>query len=1447
MEDTPTSFVRHSLVGYFNNKRTFSTPSSITPKSRLIHLISMVLGIAACFGISASALAQLPSIDELTENNAASWAAAADSGEISVEDASDQIHDGSGSIRITTDSGFDTWAWVPATRNAAWDLSDISFIRFWAYAENPNLGFQNNSPWIRLGTTEQDYLELRPKFDMLNNARDNWHEFVVPVLGGENWESTRVGAPNLSNINFVEIHADTWGFGFQIWLDGFAFLSISEVSFKRETMELFETWRFTPRLNAVTELGTFELPPSSPELINWSSSEPSFASISTNGEISAKAAGTAEISVNVRKLAASIPVNVVAPVLPPRHEQIPAELTKSADGALWDIPVLIIRYLPTADGVNIDTRVASDFWALGEISLADMIGKIDVFDRRVKFILEEGSKFRGYNSMEAPPSLGYRVVDYITVYEPLPPGKFRFMDSFGNATHFTDYHGMFDRLGIENIVNGLDVREIWLWQGGVDSTFPVYDPSFHNPLVFIADWESNMSSPFTSDVSNSNRDPTDLPVYDHTYVLYGQNIRRTQAEAIHNHGHQLESILSHVNVHTEGNSKLFWQDFVGRDEQFNWQQGRVGDTHHPPNADVDYDYQNEAFVESDIEDWLPDKSGATITMNKDHWGGLVFPWPGGTDDAMPQRIESQWYIYWMQNMPGIQNLIPRASSASASSRTQFMPGMASNTKRAGDDVMSNWWTFTGAWDESNLAQIGLSVGEAEAESVEPRGSYEVTNEITGAWFDPAHDGEGFVVEYLNESVVVVYWFSYDENGNQAWMVGVGPVSGNKVTISKLTRPVGAKFGVDFDPNDVVREEWGSLTLEFGSCTGATASYSGPAGFGDGTFRLSKLTSIAGNACAGKLSATDRISQGSYTGSWFDPTHDGEGWIVEVLNETTAVVFWFTYTQTGEQAWFTGVGNINSTGIKFNDLTLVTGPKFGPQFDPADRKFKTWGELDIVFDSCDEGEFAFDSSLWTETGSYPAKRLTAPDSVSCTATRSWPANKVFLIGNPDSEVLAEQAAGDGTRLSYIGSRDSTGFPATITKLQASNDVGELLSEVTLDELGRPTSFLQFNGISTHLAWSGESAVAQWVDTDGIVLGAVEIDISGAQANVKRTLPRLTGKKYQPSTSSQESQFQKIQTHDKDVELTINLVRSNGSPITGGAAVEANLFSQLDNSKSPVWNRYILDAKATEVFTIPTETFEIVQIAKACKGFVDALQFMCLDGPDAPRVLDQAVKGLIAACGPISLVVPITAAACAAPFLVYEGLCGNIASVAASALVKTCEGIDFVSKLKYQNIIDGKYDLVIKAPINGRNYSPTVGNPTTFNGESPPSQLEFTIQTEATTVTVPSGNPRGVDTRLDVFKGLKLSFSASGTWCWGGSNCTNGNGWPGRPSSQELPVLVTGTEFATLVGQVGNGKGCYFKIGKSATVSMPCTGRLKLMMSDRVNYYGDNSGSLTVTVE
>jgi hypothetical protein len=121
---------------------------------------------------------------------------------------------------------------------------------------------------------------------------------------------------------------------------------------------------------------------------------------------------------------------------------------------------------------------------------------------------------------------------------------------------------------------------------------------------------------------------------------------------------------------------------------------------------------------------------------------------------------------------------------------------------------------------------------------------------SGAWFDPAHNGEGWNVEQLPDGRAQVYWFTYDANGEQAWTVGVAPSSSATMTIEEMMRPVGTRFGADFNAAQVTRQPWGRLELQLPSCTGpgTLAWQSTDTAFGSGTLRPQLQTLLAGAVC-----------------------------------------------------------------------------------------------------------------------------------------------------------------------------------------------------------------------------------------------------------------------------------------------------------------------------------------------------------------------------------------------------------------------------------------------------------------------------------------------------------------------------------------------------------------------------------------------------------------------
>jgi arylsulfatase A-like enzyme len=247
--------------------------------------------------------------------------------------------------------------------------------------------------------------------------------------------------------------------------------------------------------------------------------------------------------------------------------------------------------------------------------------------------------------------------------------------------------------------------------------------------------------------------------------------------------------------------------------------------------------------------------------------------------------------------------------------------------------------------------------------------------MSGAWFDPTHDGEGFLVEVLDDEWAVVYWFTYDEAGAQRWFIGTGDVQDNAVVVDELLAGSGARFGENFDAEDVNLSPVGNLSLSWLDCEQAVADYTIDGVTGNQS--LARLTSLDGLDC---LAADPAGSP--HSGSWYDLTHEGEGLVIEVLPDGRVLLFWFSYDSAGNPAWFFGIGEISGSTVAVSDMLTTSGGRFGPAFDPADVEIRPWGSL-LVELGCQYGklDYAADTAEFS-VGKQTLVRLTQPGNPRC---------------------------------------------------------------------------------------------------------------------------------------------------------------------------------------------------------------------------------------------------------------------------------------------------------------------------------------------------------------------------------------------------------------------------------------------------------------------------------
>lgn len=124
--------------------------------------------------------------------------------------------------------------------------------------------------------------------------------------------------------------------------------------------------------------------------------------------------------------------------------------------------------------------------------------------------------------------------------------------------------------------------------------------------------------------------------------------------------------------------------------------------------------------------------------------------------------------------------------------------------------------------------------------------------LSGSWYNPGRDGEGIFLEVVRLSSgqrLSVAWFTYDNNGFQMWLTGAADIEGEPTSVTiPVTVTNGAKFGPAFNPEDVNRANWGTLTLTFNNCSQGLLSYASSAGFGTGAIELTRLTNLEQVQC-----------------------------------------------------------------------------------------------------------------------------------------------------------------------------------------------------------------------------------------------------------------------------------------------------------------------------------------------------------------------------------------------------------------------------------------------------------------------------------------------------------------------------------------------------------------------------------------------------------------------
>jgi hypothetical protein len=357
---------------------------------------------------------------------------------------------------------------------------------------------------------------------------------------------------------------------------------------------------------------------------------------------------------------------------------------KSNNKGVITVPVVIINYIPTMDGVylnkNLTLGSTLPYDAAHQYLLSRAKTKILTDKIIEKNEIEESTRFRDYATNTVKPYVNIDVVAYINIYDVkyIKTGT-KFVDTTDDKInnpvtidwYRIDYYDIATRINLRDYIENKGVKEVWL------TTFPkeVGYLSYNVP-------ESNMSPKIGAqyyDVSNGGGDINDLPRYNNTYVVYGDNGWRGVDTDLHNRGHQLEVQLANVD------NNFYWNVYAKNRSSLG------GYTHTPVNTMSQYDYWNMSTVMSDITSWKP-SGGTPISTNANTWSTKTYqfentitmsspgPFATGTINYSTDA-QTKWFIYWWQSLPGYNNNI-------------------TDTYNSKSIKLTNWWDIFYNWDDN---------------------------------------------------------------------------------------------------------------------------------------------------------------------------------------------------------------------------------------------------------------------------------------------------------------------------------------------------------------------------------------------------------------------------------------------------------------------------------------------------------------------------------------------------------------------------------------------------------------------------------------------------------------------------------------------------------------------------------------------------------------------------
>jgi pimeloyl-ACP methyl ester carboxylesterase len=231
----------------------------------------------------------------------------------------------------------------------------------------------------------------------------------------------------------------------------------------------------------------------------------------------------------------------------------------------------------------------------------------------------------------------------------------------------------------------------------------------------------------------------------------------------------------------------------------------------------------------------------------------------------------------------------------------------------------------------------------------------------------------------------------------------------------------------------------------------------------------------------------------FSGNWYDPDRNGEGWLVEVLDARTALIYGFTFPAAGEpgaQQWLIGTGTIIDNGIVVDEVYGMDGGAFGTAFASDQTRLVPWGTLRFTFDACGSARLRFNGPAAYGRGERRLAQLLNLGGQDCSASQADAGGPGAFSGSwydpaePGQGVVINTRADGVSTLAFFGYAATDGTPLW------------LYGQGQVDAQGR----MRFDAVTRPRGTSFDRLDATAIDRSA--WGAVEIDFSSCDTAVLR---------------------------------------------------------------------------------------------------------------------------------------------------------------------------------------------------------------------------------------------------------------------------------------------------------------------------------------------------------